>query len=129
MLKWLGILIGTLRSVLKSRRDLALENLAQRQQVAVLKQAHPRPKLSDGDRFFWSLVSRFWSGWRDMLHVVRPDTVVRWHRQGFRYYWRWKSRRPGRPKMDREVIKLIRRLSGRDVNCFRPVDPMRRRDT
>jgi hypothetical protein len=52
MLKWLGILIGTLRSVFRSRRDLALENLALRQRVAVLKQAHPRPKLSDGDRFF-----------------------------------------------------------------------------
>jgi putative transposase len=110
MLRWLGILIGTLRSVCRSRRNLAFENLVLRQQVAVLKRAHPRPRLSDGDRFFWLLVSRLWSGWRDALHVVQPDTVVRWHRQGFRYYWRWKSRRAGRPKMDTEVIQLIRRM-------------------
>jgi putative transposase len=110
MLKWLGILIGTLQSVFSSRGDLALENLALRQQVAVLKQAHPRPKLGNGDRFFWLLVTRFWSGWRDALHVVQPATVVRWHRQGFRYYWRWKSRRAGRPKIERDVINLIRRM-------------------
>jgi putative transposase len=51
-----------------------------------------------------------WAGWRHALHVVQPDTVVRWHRQGFRYYWRWKSRRRGRPAVDPEVIRLIQRM-------------------
>ena len=89
---------------------MALENLALRQQLAVLKQAHPRPKLSDGDRLFWILLSKVWSDWRAALHVVQPETVVRWHRQGFRYYWRWKSRHCGRPRIDPEIIHLIRRM-------------------
>ena len=76
----------------------------------MLKQAHPRPRLSRGDRIFWVLASRLWSGWRGVLHVVQPDSVIRWHRQGFRYYWRWKSRRRGRPKIDPEVIHLIRQM-------------------
>jgi len=110
VLKWLGIIIPTLRSVLRCRQDLALENLVLRQQLAVLKHARPRPRLSDVDRFFWVLVSRLWSGWRDAVHVVQPGTVVRWHRQGFRYYWRWKSRGRGRPKIDAEIGDLIRRM-------------------
>ena len=110
MFKWLKILIGTLRSVLRCRRDLALENLALRQRLAVLKQGHSRPRLTRGGRTFWVLASRLWPGWRGVLHVVQPDTVVRWHRQGFRYYWRWKSRRRGRPKIDLEVIHRRRIL-------------------
>ncbi len=81
-----------------------------RQQLAVLKHIDPRPRLTDADRFFWVLVSRVWSGWRNALHVVKPETVVRWHRQGFRYYWRWKSRGRGRPRIDGEVRDLIRRM-------------------
>src|SRR5687768_1360566 len=109
MLKWLRVVAGTLSSLVKCHRDLALENLALRQQVAVLKQAHPRPRLSGADRVFWMLLSKIWHGWRSALHVVQPQTVVRWHRQGFRYYWRWKSRARGRPTIDPETICLIRR--------------------
>jgi len=89
---------------------LALENLALRQQLAVLKYQRPRPALTDTDRRFWVLLSRIWSGWRASLHFVQPETVVRWHRQGFRYYWRWKSRRRGRPKAASEIRALIRRM-------------------
>jgi hypothetical protein len=110
MLKWLRLVAGTLRSLVKCRRDLALENLALRQQVAVLKHAHPRPKLSGADRVFWALLSKVWHGWRSALHVVQPETVVRWHRQGFRYYWCWKSRGRGRPAIDPAIIHLIRRM-------------------
>ena len=110
MFKWLGTIVGTLRSALGSRRELALENLVLRQQLAVLKHRHPRPRLSDGDRLFWVFLSRMWSGWRESLHIVQPETVVRWHRQGFRYYWRWKSRGRGRPKLDPEIRALIRRM-------------------
>jgi transposase InsO family protein len=110
MLKWLRILINTPRSALMSRRDLALENLALRQQLAVYKERHPRPRLTDADRRFWVLLSRIWRGWRATLHIVQPDTVVRWHRQGFRCYWRWKSRKRGRPAIDPEAIQLIRRM-------------------
>ena len=110
MLKWLGILLGTLRSALRSRRELALENLALRQQLAAVKLRHPKPRLTDTDRLFWVLLSRVWKNWRTSLHLVQPGTVVRWQRQGFRYYWRWKSRGGGRPKIDPELKVLIRQM-------------------
>ncbi len=59
------------------------------------------------DRVFWNLLSKIWADWRSTLHVVQPETVVRWHRQGFRYYWRWKSKACGRPTIDPEIIHLI----------------------
>lgn len=95
---------------MRCRNDLAIGNLALRQQLAMMKAQRPRPRLTDADRLFWVLPSRFWSGWHASLHVVQPETVVRWHRQGFRCYWRWKSRHRGRPKVDREIRTLIRRM-------------------
>ena len=95
---------------MRVQQDLALENLALRQQLAVLKHRYSRPRLTDGDRVFWLFLSRVWVDWRESLHVVQPETVVRWHRQGFRYYWRWKSRRVGRPEIDPEIRDLIRRM-------------------
>jgi putative transposase len=98
MIRWLGIVLGTLRSAGRRHRELALENLALRQQLAVWKSRQPRPRLTEMDRIFWVFLSRVWTSWRHSLHVVRPETVVRWHRQGFRRYWAWKSRRrSGRP--------------------------------
>ncbi len=110
MLKWLGIIVRTLWSALHTHRALATENLLLRQQLAVLKQRHPRPRLTDADRLFWATLSATWSDWRESLHIVRPETVIRWHRQGFRYYWRWKSRHRGRPRVDPQVRELIRRM-------------------
>ncbi len=96
----------------RTQRELALENLALRQQVAVWKVRQPRPQLTATDRLFWVVLSRLWKNWRSSLQVVRPETVVRWHRQGFRRYWAWKSRhRWGRPVIGREVRDLIRRMS------------------
>ena len=110
MLKWLGIIGRTLWSALNTQRDLAIENFALRQQLAILKHRHPRPRLTDADRLFWVVLSQIWSGWQGSLHIVQPGTVVRWHRQGFRYYWRWKSRRRGRPRIDPEIWHLIQRM-------------------
>ncbi len=110
MIKWMAILLGTLRAVMRCQRDLVIENLALRQQLAVLKHRHSRPRLTDADRVFWVVLSQIWAGWRETLHVVRPGTIVRWHRQGFRYYWHWKSRRRGRPRIDPEIRHLIRRM-------------------
>ncbi len=110
MLKWLGIIVRTLWSALHTDRALVIENLALRQQLAVLKHRHPRPRLTDADRLFWVVLSRIGSGWRESLHIVQPETVVRWHRQSFRYYWRWKSRRRGRPRIDPDIQHLIRRM-------------------
>src|SRR5437867_10282143 len=112
MVRWLGILVGTLRSCLRTRRELALENLALRQQLAVWKARQPRPELTATDRLFWVVPSRLWKNWRSSLQVVRPETVVRWHHRGFRLYWAWKSRhRRGRPAIGTEVRALVRRMS------------------
>jgi len=67
-------------------RDLLLENLALRQQLAVLARRRPQPRFSNGDRFLWITLRRLWSGWRKALILVQPDTVVRWHRAGFKLY-------------------------------------------
>jgi putative transposase len=112
MTRWLGIVFGTLRGCLRTHRELAFENLALRQQLAVWKAREPRPRLTEMDRLFWVFLSRQWTNWRQSLHVVKPETVVRWHRQGFRRYWAWKSRRRlGRPTIGTELRDLIRRMS------------------
>ncbi len=103
----------SLRSAFKTRRGLALENLALRQQLAVLQQSVKRPRLSQGDRWFWVLLRRLWAEWDQVLLIVKPETVVGWHRAGFKRYWTWKSRRrrPGRPSIAPEIRELIRRIS------------------
>ncbi len=108
----LQLVIALLRQPLRSRAALAAENLALRQQVAVLQRSVMRPRLHRRDRIFWVWLSRLWPGWRSSLIVVQPETVLRWHREGFRLYWRWKSRsRCGRPKLGAEIRALIRRMS------------------
>jgi putative transposase len=95
------------------RMVLAAENLALRQQLAVLNQSVKRPQLRKRDRFFWVVLSKLWKSWREVLIIVKPETVIKWHRQGFRLYWKWKSRvgHAGRPKIDKEIRELIRRMS------------------
>ena len=102
-----------IRAFLVSRLSLAAENLALRQQVAVYKHSVKRPKLRPRDRVFWVWLSRLWPNWRSALAIVQPETVIKWHRQGFKLYWRWKSRagKPGRPPIEREIRDLIRRMS------------------
>lgn len=75
-----------LRAMLIPKARLAMENLALRQQLAVLKGSIKRPKLRPRDRVFWACLSRLWRDWRDALVLVKPETVVAWHRQGFRLY-------------------------------------------
>ena len=93
MLKLLGTLFTTAGSALKSRRDLAMENLALRQQLAILKRERPRPQLTDPDRLFWVLLSKIWTDWAEALLIIKPETVIRWHRKGFKWFWRRKSQR------------------------------------
>ena len=101
-----------IRVFFRSRSDTALEVLALRQQLAVLKRKRPRPKLNSWDRLFWTTLRQCWSRWRDLVLLVKPDTVVGWHRAGFRLYWRWRSRpRGGRPKITEEIRALIQRLA------------------
>ena len=104
--------IAVVRVFFRSRSDTALEILALRQQVAVLKRKRPRPVLNSFDRLFWSTLRHCWSRWADVLLIVKPDTVIGWHRCGFQLYWRWRSRpRGGRPKISDESRVLIRRLA------------------
>lgn len=77
-------LLGALRTALRSRTDLTLENLALRQQLALLRHQSKRPQFARLDRLLWVWLSNHWAGWREALHLVRPETVIRWHRQGFR---------------------------------------------
>ena len=79
----------------------------------VLKRHRDRPQLRDTDRRFWILACKLFSGWHRSLIIVRPDTVVSWHRKGWRVYWRWRSRRPktGRRKIEPELRELIRRMA------------------
>ncbi len=97
----------------KQRRELALENLALRQQLAVFNRNQKRLQLRRTDRLFWAWISRFWERWRESLIVVKPNTVVRWHRKGFALYWTWLSKRNriGRPGTSREIRELIRKMA------------------
>ncbi len=109
----LFLILRTFISALKSHRALALENLALRHQLEVLHRNPQKPRLTNQDRALWSIFSRFWAGWRNSLIIVQPETVIRWHRKGFKLYWRWKSRPrwPGRQRIPTEVRDLIRSMS------------------
>src|SRR5260370_16224966 len=106
-------LVLALRAGLRTRTDLTLENLALRQQLALLRRRSKRPQFGRLDRFFWVWLSKQWSGWRQAFHLLRPETVIRWHRQGFRAFWTWKSRRGrvGRPSVSSELAKLVRTMA------------------
>jgi putative transposase len=108
-----NIIVCLLRAALLGRAAIATENLALRQQLIVLQRSVKRPRLQKRDRLFWVWLSRLWRDWRSCLLIVKPSTVIRWHRQGFRLYWRWKSRNrtTGRPNIDPEIRDLIRRMS------------------
>jgi putative transposase len=95
-----------------SRHRLALEAVALRQQLAVYKRKQPRPKLHRSDRLFWMVLRCVWKNWSEALILVKPATVVAWHRAGYQLFWRWRSRprRVGRPKVAGEVRHLIRRM-------------------
>ena len=108
----LRLIWAVVRGVSTRRGDLVAENLALRQQLIVLRRKVGRPRLRTADRIFWLWLARSWSRWRGSLIVAEPATVVRWHRQGFKYYWVWKSRcKGGRPAVAPEVRDLIRRMS------------------
>ena len=86
MLRFILSLIAAARVFFESRTDTAVEVLALRQQVAVLKRRRPRPPLRPLDRLFWTILRATWSRWKDALVIVKPETVVDWHRAGFRLY-------------------------------------------
>ena len=87
-----------------------LENLALRHQLLVLNRHAKKPKFRNADRVLWIILRAIWVRWKRVLVIASPQTVIAWHRAGFRLYWRWKSRNSGRPPIDHELIRLIRRM-------------------
>ena len=116
LVKLLVLLLGALRSAFRGRSDLVLENLALRQQLAAFASSGKRPRVTAADRWFWVALRRLWSRWSDILVFVKPETVIRWHRAGFRLYWTWLSRRrrPGRPTISPAIRDLIRRMAAQN---------------
>ncbi|TMD04206.1 MAG: DDE-type integrase/transposase/recombinase [Chloroflexi bacterium] len=107
------IVLRTFIAAIRSRRDLALENLVLRHQLQVALRTNPHPRLRAPDRALWVWLRHLWpQGWREHLRIVQPETVLRWHRKGWRLYWTWRSRtRLGRPRLSAELKALVGRLS------------------
>ncbi len=103
------LIIGILSDLTRSRTDLVVENALLRQQLIVLKRQVKRPRLTTLDRFRLVFLSHFTKFWKQAIHIVQPDTLLRWHRELFRFYWRRKSQ--GKPKIPAETIALIEKMA------------------
>jgi putative transposase len=113
MITFLLYLLRFLPFLFGGHRQLALENVALRQQLAVYKRTVPRPRLRTTDRLLWVGLARIWAGWRRSLVIVTPDTVLRWQRRRFRAHWTKSSGRPavGRPPVNAEIKALVTRMA------------------
>ena len=102
-----------LRVMSRKQEQLILENVALRQQIGVPQGGGRRLRVGKRDRVFWVWLSKLWEGWRSGLVIVQPETVLKWHRQGFKVYWRWRSKsgKAGGPQIDLEIRQLIRQMS------------------
>ena len=87
---------------------------------AVMKRANKRPKIRIVDRLFWVLLSRIWAPWRKSRVIVKPDTVVHWHRKGVKPFWKFKSKGPGRPQVSHEIRDLVRRMAAANPSWGAP---------
>ena len=122
MIHLVQLLLAATRALVRRRSDLVLENLALRQQVAVLAASGRRPSITAVDRWFWLALRRRWLRWTEVLVFVKPETVVRWHRAGFRRYWTWLSQRGrrGRPRKGESLRALIRRMATENAGWGAP---------
>ena len=109
----LHVLAAAASSAFKWRATLQLENIALRHQLGVLRRSVTRPKLTGADQCLWTGLCEAWSDWRSALVIVKPETVIGWHRKGFRLFWTWKVRcgQTGRPAVPKDVRELIRKMS------------------
>ena len=109
----LSALLASALSVFRGQAALHLDILALRHQLGVLQRSVMKPKPTPADRLLWAWLCEFWLNWRSALIIVKPETVIAWHRKGFRLFWTWKVRhgRIGRPSVSREVRDLIRKMS------------------
>jgi len=112
-LSGLHVVAAATSAAFKSRAALQLENLALRHQLGVLRRSVKRPKLTSADRLFWTWLCEIWCNWRSALVIVKPETVIGWHRNGFRLFWTRRVRhgQPGRPPVSKEIRQLIRKMS------------------
>src|SRR5712671_4692546 len=101
----LHVLAAAAAAAFKSRATLHLENLALRHQLGVLRRSVKRPQLTSADRLLWAWLSEVWNDWRSALVIVKPETVIGWHRKGFRLFWTWRVRQgqSGRPAVPNDV--------------------------
>ena len=122
MVALLLLFLRSFRVYFQSRADVQTEIVALRHQIVVPQRHTPKPKLTPADRRFWVLLSQLWSRWRSALWIVKPATVIDWHRRGFSWYWTWKVRhgQAGRPRVSRETRELIRTLSRDNVGWGAP---------
>ena len=112
MLEFLRLLIHALAAPFRTRAQLEAEITMLRHQLNVLRRQASRPRLTAADRLLFVWLCRLFPSLRNTITIVQPDAVLRWHRSGFRLYWRWKSRsRGGRPQVPIEVRSLVRRMS------------------
>ena len=112
MFVFLSLLKIILFSIYRSNTTIIAENIALRHQIQVLNRTAKRPKIRKRDRIFWVLLSKTWIGWKNSLFIVKPETVIKWHRQSFKLYWKRKSKRKiGRPNIDYKIIALIHKMS------------------
>jgi len=118
----LKLLLSIVVSLFKNQSVLAMENLALRQQLSIYHHSKKRPKIRFRDRLFWILASRHWKKWKNALIIVKPETVIGWHRKGFKLYWTWKSRKrgPGRPKISIEIRNLIKIMANENPTWGAP---------
>jgi transposase InsO family protein len=118
----LPLVLSIVAAIFKDRADLVAEKAALRHQLSCFIHRGSRPRLRPVDRIFWALLSRFWDGWRESLAVVKPATVLAWHRKGFKLFWRWKSRKRslGRPRISAEVRMLIVEMAEMNVGWGAP---------
>src|SRR5438445_13287771 len=112
MLELLIVVVRAVMLVLRGHRELVLENLALRQQLAAFHRT-TGCGLRSRDRLFWMALARSWRNWRTALIVVQPDTVIRWHRDWFRRRWTRRSQQPdhGRPQINQQIRTLVRDMA------------------
>jgi hypothetical protein len=127
MIELIKLLLGLVRSFFRPDVELILENLALRHQLQIALRSHPRPRPSNRDRFLWVSIRRvFPPSWKRCLVVVRPETVISWHRRVWRLYWTWRSRsRVGRPRLAPEVRDLIAQMASEKSDLGNAANPRR----
>src|ERR1700733_5948964 len=127
MIGLLGFALAVLAGPFKSKMRLEAENAALRQQLIVLRRRlHGRVRLTNSDRWFFILLYRWFPSILQVLTIIRPETLIRWHRSGFRCYWRWQSRSlGGRPQIEAGLRALIRQMSMENPLWGRAAHPRR----